>query len=155
VLASWVAEQIETLGQLASAAGTEVSYVKAHGALYNRIADDRDQALAVLTGSARLPVLGLPDSMILRLAAEAGREVVAEGFPDRGYTMGGRLVPRDQPGALVHGADEVAAHAVELAEAEAIRTVCVHGDSPDAVAVAGAVRSALIGAGYDVRSWLS
>jgi len=154
VLEGWVREQVEVLTEIALAAGTSVAYVKAHGALYNRIVDDEDQAAAVLAGSGRLPVLGLPGSQILALAAAAGREAVGEGFPDRGYTADGRLVPRDQAGALVAAPEQVAANAVALAARDEIRTVCVHGDSPGAVITAGAVRTALEAAGYDVRSWV-
>ncbi|MET3960296.1 UPF0271 protein [Marmoricola sp. OAE513] len=151
LLTQWVAEQVEVLGRIATAAGTRVSYVKAHGALYNRIADDAEQAAAVLAGSGDLPVLGLPGSVVLGLAVAAGRDAVGEGFPDRGYTDDGRLLPRDQPGALVEEAADVAANAVRLAADPRLRTVCVHGDSPGAVATAWAVRRALGGAGYDVR----
>ena len=155
VLADWVAEQVATLTRIAHAVGTDVSYVKPHGALYNRAADDEEQAAAVLEGSGELPVLGLPGSALLRLAEACGRRVVPEGFPDRGYTADGRLVPRTEPGALVEGADRVAANAVALAGSGHVRTVCVHGDSPGAVASARAVRTALGRAGYDVRPWFS
>jgi UPF0271 protein len=151
-LRSWVAEQVAILGSIALAAGTRVSYVKAHGALYNRIADDAAQAAAVLAGSGDLPVLGLPGSAVLRLATEAGRSTVGEGFPDRGYD-GSRLLPRDEPGAVVTDPEEVAANAVALASDPLLRTVCVHGDSPGAVATAHAVRRALEAAGYAVRPW--
>jgi UPF0271 protein len=153
VLADWVAEQVGTLTEIAGAAGIDVAYVKPHGALYNRAADDEEQAAAVLRGSGTLPVLGLPGSALLRLAEQEGRVVVPEGFPDRGYTPEGRLVPRTEPGALVHGAEQVAVNAVALADGGQVRTVCVHGDSPDAVATARAVRAALRRAGYDVRPW--
>ena len=153
LLIAWVAEQVEALQEAATGAGIEVTYVKPHGALYHRVVDDEEQAVAVLAGSGGLPVLGLPGSAILRLAETQGRGVVAEGFPDRGYTAAGRLVPRGAPGALVEGADQVAAHAVSLAASGAVRTLCVHGDSPDAVRTAEAVRRALAAAGYDVRSW--
>ncbi len=154
VLTGWVAEQVETLTRIALAAGTTVDYVKAHGALYNRIVEDEDQARAVLAGSGKLPVLGLPGSVVLALAATAGRQVVGEGFPDRGYTDDGRLLPRGEPGALVTEPAQVSANAVALASKPEIRTVCVHGDSPGAVATAHAVRAALVSAGYDVRGWV-
>lgn len=153
VLRGWVSEQVALLESVAAAAGTRVRYVKAHGALYNRIADDPEQAAAVLAGSGELPVLGLPGSAVLRLAREQGRTVVPEGFPDRGYTPAGRLVPRSEPGALVEGADAVAAHAVRLARAGAVRTLCVHGDAPGAVETARAVRRALDQAGIAVGPW--
>jgi len=98
-------------------------------------------------------VLGLPGSALLRLAGRSGRIAVPEGFPDRGYTPDGRLVPRNQPGALVGEIEQVAANAVALAAAGAVRTVCVHGDSPDAVRTAHAVRRALVVGGWAVRPW--
>jgi len=154
VLAGWVAEQVGTLSDIARGVGIEVAYVKPHGALYNRAADDEEQAAAVLVASGTLPVLGLPDSALLRLAAAQGRQTVPEGFPDRRYTPEGRLVSRELPDAVVHGADRVAANAVALAEGGVVRTVCVHGDSPDAVATARAVRQALTAAGHEVTAWL-
>jgi UPF0271 protein len=154
VLAAWVAEQVEALRGAARAAGIEVAYVKPHGALYHRVVDDQEQAVAVLEGSGDLPVLGLPGSALLHLAGEQGRTVVPEGFPDRGYTPEGRLVPRTEPGALVHGAEAVASQALALVATGSVRTVCVHGDSPGAVDTARAVRRALQDAGHDVRPWL-
>jgi len=153
VLAGWVAEQVAALRQAADHAGIVVAYVKPHGALYNRVVEDAGQAEAVLEGSDDLPVLGLPGSALLELAARHRRTVVPEGFPDRGYTPDGRLVPRDEPGALVEDPERVAANAVALAESGSVRTVCVHGDSPDAVRTAAAVRRSLVGAGFDVRPW--
>lgn len=154
VLEGWVRDQVGLLTDIAAAAGIAVRYVKAHGALYNRIADDEEQASALLAGSGELPVLGLPGSAVLQRAEAQGRAVVAEGFPDRGYTADGRLVPRTEPGALVEGADLVAANAVRLARAGGLATVCVHGDSPGAVATARAVRGGLEAAGFEVRSWV-
>jgi UPF0271 protein len=154
-LADWVAEQVAALSAIAAAAGTAVSYLKPHGALYHRVTDAASQAAAVLAGSGDLPVLGLPGSVLLELAERAGRTVVPEGFPDRGYTAVGRLVPRGQPGALVTDAADVAANAVRLAGHRDVRTVCVHGDSPGAVATAQAVRAALEGSGFAVRPWIA
>jgi UPF0271 protein len=154
-LADWVSEQVGTLREIAAESGIEVAYVKPHGALYNRVVDDEPQADAVLAGSDDLPVLGLPGSVLLRLAEARGRFVVPEGFPDRGYTSDGRLVPRHEPGALVTDSDQVAANAVALVSTGTLRTVCVHGDSPGAVATAHAVRRALVEAGYAVVPWLA
>lgn len=153
VLTAWVAEQVGRLAEIAVAAGVQVSYVKPHGALYNRVADDEEQAAAVLEGSGDLPVLGLPGSALLRLAETRGRVTVPEGFPDRRYTPAGRLVPRSEPGALVNAAHEVAANAVALAGTGQVQTVCVHGDSPGAVTTARAVRRALEAARFELRSW--
>lgn len=144
-----VADQVGVLGAIAAEEGTAVTYVKPHGALYNRVVDDAVQARAVLDGSGMLPVLGLPRGVLLALAAADGRVTWREGFPDRGYTAEGRLVPRGEPGALVHDPDEIAVRAVELART--VDSVCVHGDSPSAVAAASAVRRALEAAGLMLR----
>jgi len=154
LLAQWVGEQIAALSEAAAGAGLEVAYVKPHGALYNRVVDDDEHAAAVLAGSLELPVLGLPGSALLRLAGQAGRLAVPEGFPDRGYTPDGRLVPRTEPGALVRGVEQVARNAVSLAGSGAVRTVCVHGDSPGALRAAHAVRRALVDGGWTVGSWV-
>ena len=110
----------------------------------------------------RLPVLGLPGSALLRAAEAAGMRPVSEGFADRGYTPAGTLVPRRQPGALVHDPALVAARAVRMAADGVVETVdgttvlmpvesiCVHGDTPGAVALARAVRTALEAAGLTV-----
>jgi 5-oxoprolinase (ATP-hydrolysing) subunit A len=153
VLSRWVRTQIDLLQAIAAESGLEVAYVKPHGALYNRVVDDTGQASAVLAGSGDLPVLGLPGGELLRLAKASGRGVVPEGFPDRGYTTGGRLVPRGDPGALVTDPAEVAVNAVRLARSGAVESVCVHGDSPGAVTAALAVRAALEDAGVEVRRW--
>ena len=153
VLTGWVREQVELLVTIAQECGTRVAYVKPHGALYNRVVEDHEQAVAVLEGSGSLPVLGLPGSAIVRLAEAHGRTSVHEGFPDRGYTEEGRLLPRDQPGALVEDAAEIAANALARARQAVVRSLCVHGDSPGAVEAAEAVRAALVAAGYDLRPW--
>ncbi|QCW50494.1 LamB/YcsF family protein [Nocardioides dongxiaopingii] len=151
VLREQVADQVGVLTAIARAAGTDVRYLKAHGALYHRTMDDEEQAAAVLAGSGDLPVLGMP-GVLLDRAAASGRRVVLEGFPDRGYGSDGRLLPRDRPGALVTDAATIAARAVELADPPApgrpVASVCVHGDSPDAVAHAVACRTALEAAGH-------
>ena len=150
VLREQVAEQVGVLSAIAAAEGGGVAYLKPHGALYHRVAVDEVQAEAVLDGSGDLPVLGMPGSLLLSMAADRGRGVRLEGFPDRGYADDGRLLPRDRPGALVTDPDEVARRAVVLARD--VDSVCVHGDSPGAVATAAAVRRALEGAHLEVRS---
>lgn len=154
VLTAQVAEQVGILAEIARAEGGEVAYLKPHGALYHRAAVDAAQAGAVLAGSGSLPVLGMPGSMLLALAVQEGRTVRHEGFPDRAYAVDGRLVPRGMPGALITDPAEVAARAVDLAGR--VDSVCVHGDSPSAVATADAVRRALEEAGRLVRTcWSS
>ncbi|MGI8522006.1 MAG: LamB/YcsF family protein [Nocardioides sp.] len=153
LLTEQVADQVGTLETIARSEGTFVRYLKPHGALYHRVARDPVQAAAVLAGSGRLPVLGLPGSVLLALAEHDGREVLLEGFADRAYRdpqrLEGGLVPRTEPGA-VHDDDAVScAQAVALAER--VDSVCVHGDTPGAVGLAHAVRRALEAAGYAVR----
>lgn len=149
VLAQQVADQVGLLTEIARAAGIEVSYLKPHGALYNRVVDDVEQASAVLAGSGELPVLGLPGGVLLAQAKASNRTVWREGFPDRGYTSDGRLVPRDQPGALITAEPEIVRGALRLAEQ--VDSLCLHGDSPGAVAHARAVRTALAQGGFVIR----
>jgi UPF0271 protein len=153
-LRAQVADQVGTLDAIAREEGTRVVYLKPHGALYHRAARDPEQARAVLAGSGDLPVLGMPGSLLLDLARAEGRRVVHEGFPDRGYAASGGLLPRDQPGAVLEDSDEIARRAVELAAS--VGSLCVHGDTPGAVAHARAVRAALETAGHLLAApWLS
>lgn len=153
------------------AVGADVRYVKPHGALYHAVRDDREQARAVAAAVAdlsellgrALPLLGL-EGEIARAAAEAGLPFRREAFLDRGYRTDGSLVPRGDAGALLRDAELVAARAVRLAtsgvvvavDGAVVRTdavsLCIHGDSPDAVAMARAVRAALDAAGVEVRA---
>ncbi|MFI5956123.1 LamB/YcsF family protein [Cryptosporangium sp. NPDC051539] len=158
--------QLGALAGLAGVAGSRVRYVKPHGALYNAIVRHTGQAAAVVEAVVRfdatLPVLGLPGSEFLRLAAEAGLRTVREAFADRGYTAGGELVPRREPGAVLHDPAEVAARVVRLVRDGSVvavdgtvvpvdaDSVCVHGDSPGAVEMASSVRAALEAAGVRV-----
>ncbi|MFC9514784.1 LamB/YcsF family protein [Nocardiaceae bacterium NPDC056970] len=151
--------QIGALDALARTAGSGVTYVKPHGALYNAIVHHRDQARAVVDAvravNPSLPVLGLPGSVFLAEAEAAGLRVVTEAFADRAYTPEGTLVPRTEPGAVVHDPDVVAKRVLQLVTTgtvEAIdgsaivvpaETICVHGDTPAAVAMAAAIRKML------------
>jgi 5-oxoprolinase (ATP-hydrolysing) subunit A len=159
--------QIAALDGFARVAGSRVRYVKPHGALYNRAVHDEYQAAAVVDAVAAydpaLPVLGLPGSALLRHAKRAGLNAVTEAFADRGYTAQATLVPRSQPGALLHDPAEVARRMVSMLMtgrlrsvdgadlAVSARSICVHGDSPGAVAMAVAVRKALAEAGVELR----
>jgi UPF0271 protein len=136
------------LSAIARSAGTEVRYVKPHGALYHRVIRDVAQAQAVLEGSGELPVLGMPGEL-LGGAGRAGRKVYLEGFPDRGYGPDGRLLPRGEPGALVEEGTRVAEQAVRLAAT--VHSLCLHGDSPGAVDNARAVRRVLEAGGWTLR----
>ncbi|GAA3641810.1 LamB/YcsF family protein [Microlunatus ginsengisoli] len=161
--------QLGALDAFARIAGSAVRYVKPHGALYNRIVHDEEQAAAVVAAvlayDRTLPVLGLPGSAWLGLAAEAGLSTVGEAFADRGYTASATLVPRSQSGALLTDPDDVADRVLRMVDSGVVRSaegtdvevsagsVCVHGDSPGAVAMAIAVRDRLLAAGVEVRSF--
>lgn len=161
--------QIAALDGFARVAGTRVSYVKPHGALYHTAVDDDVQASAVVAAvvdyDRTLAILGLPGSRLLAAALDAGLGTVAEGFADRGYLADGRLVPRSRPDALVTGTAEVAARALRMATSgeivavdgsvlvHPIESICVHGDTPGAVAIASAVRAALASAGVPVAAF--
>ena len=145
--------QLAALDGLARAAGTRARYVKPHGALYHRARDDAEQAAAVvaavLAWDPGAAVLTQPGELA-RQAAAAGLAVVPEGFADRGYRPDGRLVPRSAPGALLTDPADAARQAVDLASTGQVRSLCVHGDTPGAPAIAAAVRGALIRAGHEV-----
>ncbi|NBE52975.1 LamB/YcsF family protein [Streptomyces boluensis] len=168
-LTAEVAYQIGALEVFARAAGTRVAYVKPHGALYNRIVRDEEQAAAVVDGvllaGGRLPVLGLPGSRFLDVADRAGLPTVTEAFADRAYTDEGTLVPRARVGAVVTAPDEVVARSLGLARHGTVdslsgqrvevraRSLCLHGDTPGAVALAREVRARLEAAQVDVRAF--
>ena len=161
--------QIGALDGFARIAGSSVRYVKPHGALYNRTVYDDDQAAAVVAAvvayEPELPLLGLPGSALLRHAEQAGLRTVTEAFADRGYTAEATLVPRSQPGALLDDPAAVAERMLQMLLTGRLRSVdgvdirvsarsiCVHGDSPGAVAMAVAVRKALAEAGVEIRSF--
>jgi len=163
--------QIGALDGFARVAGARVSYVKPHGALYNRAVHDDDQAAAVVAAlvayDPTLPLLGLPGSALLRRAEQARLPTVTEAFADRGYTAEATLVPRKQAGALLDDPAAVAERMVEMVHtgrmlsvdgvqiAVSARSICVHGDTPGAVAMAIAVREALSEAGIEIRAFAS
>jgi UPF0271 protein len=158
--------QLAALDGIARVAGTRVSYVKPHGALYNSVVWDTHQANAVVAAVAEfsiaLPLLCLPDSALLRGASDAGLRGVGEGFADRGYLPSGQLVPRSQAGAVVTSRADVVTRALRMASAGevvatdgtvlpmAVDSICLHGDTPGAVALARAVRAAVGEAGFAV-----
>ena len=162
--------QIGALKGLATAAGVRVTYVKPHGALYNTIATDTRQANDVITAiravDAGLALVALAGSPLIDRAREAGLTVVAEAFADRAYTPEGKLVSRREKGSVLHDPDLVARRMLQLVAegtVEAIdgrttsveaQSICVHGDSPDALAMARQVRKTLEAAGVTLRSFV-
>jgi UPF0271 protein len=148
--------QIGALQGLARAAGTAVKYVKPHGALYNTIAQDRRQATDVINAiqavDPSLVLMALAGSPLIGWARDAGLTVVAEAFADRGYTPQGALVSRREKGAVLHDEKLIAERmltlvrdgVIEAVDGSLVRveadSICVHGDSPGAVAIARQLR---------------
>ena len=161
--------QIGALEAFCRRHGTSVRYVKAHGALYNDLADDEGLAAALAeaiaaygTGLAVLTLAGSPSVAVLEAA---GVRVVREAFADRAYTSSGRLVSRGEAGSVITDVDAVAERGRRLALGEAIGdrdgsplhvaadSLCVHSDTPGAVALATALRSQLEAAAVAVRAF--
>lgn len=168
-LSADVIYQIGALQALATAAGTAVRYVKPHGALYNTIAHDTRQALAVIEAiravDARLVLVALAGSPLIELARREGLTCIAEAFADRAYTPQGTLVSRREAGAVLHDAEQVARRMLRLVqscEVEAIDgsitrveadSICVHGDSPGAIQMAREVRQLLEQSGVSLQAF--
>jgi UPF0271 protein len=155
-LADAVVYQLGALAGCARVAGSSVSYVKPHGALYNTIVRHDGQAEAVARAvkqfDPKLPLLGLPGtgSAIEREAAEQGLTFLFEGFADRGYADDGTLIPRNQPGALLTDEDAASKQAVAVAD-RGITSICIHSDTPGAATLGAAVAVGLLQAGYELR----
>jgi UPF0271 protein len=138
-----VAAQVAALAAVAP-----IGYIKAHGALYHRAQAD-PAAAAALARVAKLHGVGLvgqPAFLILAAAAEAGIPAYREGYADRAYLPDGRLMPRDQPGAVL-APDAAVEQAIRLARSGEYDTICFHGDSPGSERVAAAIRTGLQAAG--------
>ena len=162
-----VAYQIGALRSLAAIAGTEVRYVKPHGALYNTIAEDERQAAAVIRAmravDPELPLVCLASSRLVEQAADSGLRAIPEAFADRAYESTGALVGRSEPGAVLHDPGEVAGRMVQLVHVGVVtardgslvrvqaESICVHGDTAGAVQMARAVRDRLLAAGLSIR----
>lgn len=161
-----VAAQIGALMGVAALAGAKVKYVKAHGALGNFAADDRGVADAVARATKAvdpgLALLAISGTEIEPAGRAAGLRVISEIFADRAYLANGRLMPRSRPGAVLHDADAIARRMVEVVASGKMpseggpialeaQSICVHGDTPGAVAAARRVREALEMAGVALR----
>ncbi|WP_439885505.1 LamB/YcsF family protein [Pseudomonas syringae] len=161
--------QIGALQGLARSAGTTVTYVKPHGALYNTIAGDPVQAAAVIQAILRidpqLKLVCLANSKLLGWARDAGLSCVSEAFADRAYTAQGTLVSRSRPGAVLHNVELITERMLRLVRDGVIEaedgslieldadSICVHGDSPGAVNIAHALKQRLLEAGVNIRAF--
>ncbi|WP_168581462.1 LamB/YcsF family protein [Gephyromycinifex aptenodytis] len=162
--------QLGALQAMAQVAGATIGYVKPHGALYNAIVHHEAQAAAVVRAigeyNPQLVLLGLPGGVVTRLAQENGIRTAVEAFADRGYLPDGTLAPRSQPGAVLHDPRVVAQRMVRLVTEGTVASLdgtdlqvhadslCIHGDSPGALAMATAVRQALTEAGVQIAPFL-
>ena len=156
--------QIGALEACARAQGLRVTHVKPHGALSNVACAERKVADAVARAVHRLDpaliLLAPAASQLIAAGREQGLPVVEEIFADRAYLDDGNLVPRSQPGAMIHGAEASLRHVMRMVEESALisitgkrlkvnpQSICVHGDGADAVATAQAIRDGLGAAGY-------
>lgn len=171
VLQAEVEYQLGALAALARSAGTRVAYVKPHGALYNTAVRDEGVADTIIAAiravDANLWVLALAGSVLARRAENAGLRVAREAFADRAYAPSGTLVPRSDPGAVLHDPDEVSRRmlrlvgegTVEAIDRTPIRveadSICVHGDSAGAVEMARAIRALFEREDVTIRPFVS
>ena len=162
-----VVYQVAALAGMAATQGMSLQHVKAHGALYNMACRDRALADAIARAVAmidrRLILFGLPGSELLRAGEAAGLPVAAEVFADRAYERDGSLASRNKPGSVIHDPEAVVTRAVRMVRDHDVvaldgsvipleaTTICLHGDTPGAAALARAVRSGLEKAGVEIR----
>ena len=160
--------QLGAMTAAAHAAGTSLQFVKPHGALYNRASHDPDVAGPVVRAvvESGLPLLCPAGSRLDEAAQRAAVITYSEGFADRAYTPDGSLVPRSELGALIHDPDEAGARAVDLAVRGVVtaidgkeisvsaQSICIHGDTPEALDIARSVRASLAAAGVHVRAFV-
>jgi UPF0271 protein len=158
--------QIGALAAVAAAEGVRLAHVKAHGALYNMAARNRPLAdaiaRAVRSYDADLVLFGLPESELIAAGTAAGLRVAAEGFADRAYRRDGSLVPRSQPGSVIHDASEVVRRSLRMIQEGHVTaidgseltfrvdTLCTHGDTPGAHELTRLLREGLESRGVSV-----
>ena len=162
--------QISALDGLAKVAGSSVSYVKAHGALYNTIATDEVQAQAVIEAihmyNPQLILLALAGSPLIEQARAAGLMVVSEAFADRAYHQNGELVSRGLSGAVLHDPEVVSQRVVSMLQNGGVESIegvftviqadsiCIHGDTLGAVAMAQAIKGELLKHHIQIRAFV-
>jgi UPF0271 protein len=166
----FVAAQIGALIGIGALAGQRISYVKPHGALANVASEEAPVATAIVNAvqaiDPHMPVLAISGTVLEAVARSRGLPVYSEIFADRGYTAAGNLVPRGQPGAMIHDPEEATRRLLGFFETRsmpvagggsvtlAADSVCIHGDSPDAVAMARHIRAAFRAKGLTVAPFV-
>lgn len=164
-----VAYQIGGFAAICALQGRQLDHVKAHGALSNLAAVDKEVAdaiaLATRTVSPDLILLAVAGTQLQVAGEDAGLRTIAEGFADRSYDEFGQLTPRSQPGAVIHDADIAAQHCLDMAMGKGlprldggyfaceVQSICVHGDTPGAVKIAANCRQMLQDASFDIVSF--
>jgi UPF0271 protein len=164
----FVLYQVAALAGMAAAQGLTLQHVKAHGALYNMACKDRPLADAIARAVAALDrsliLFGLPNSDLLRAGEAAGLRVAAEVFADRAYERDGSLVSRSRAGSVIHDPRAVVDRAVRMVKEKEVvtidgatialqaDTICLHGDTPGAADLAGAIRRGLEEAGIRIEA---
>jgi UPF0271 protein len=163
-------DQIHDLLEIVSAQGATMRYVKPHGALYHRIGNDPEQAAAVVDAIVEIdPALHVlvPDTEIIKsTAVNAGLTVIHEFFADRAYLSEGTLVPRTVADSVLHDAEQISERVLGWLEHGSIaasdgkqisvdaKSICLHGDTPGAVASAESIYQRCKSAGYEIKSWM-
>ncbi|GAA3608212.1 5-oxoprolinase subunit PxpA [Kineosporia mesophila] len=161
--------QLGALDGFARAAGSRVTYLKPHGALYHAAVGNAGQAKAIVdavrTYDPTLAVLGQPGSLLLKEAAAVGLRAVPEAFADRQYTADGGLLSRSRPGAVLTDQARIAEQVQRLMAGEGViaddgsvvpvsaESICVHGDTPGAVEIAKTVRTVIAASGGSVQAF--
>ena len=164
---AWTLAQLGALAGVARGVGVTLHHVKPHGALYNAAADDEALAGAIVRAvrafDPALALVARAGSRMVDVARAGGLRVAEEAFADRGYDGAGRLLPRSHPGALLRSPAEAAERAVTLLQTGDLvtgdgaslrlrpQTLCVHSDTQGSVAIAAAVRAALLAANVQLR----
>ncbi|MCB7320026.1 LamB/YcsF family protein [Lacrimispora sp. 210928-DFI.3.58] len=166
---AYVQYQIGALKAFCDGAGLRLNHVKPHGALYNMAGKDYDLARAVCEAvravDKTLVLLALSGSQMIRAAEDTGLPYASEVFADRGYQADGSLVPRTMPGAMIEDEDYAVGRVIRMAKEGTVTavdgteisiqadSVCVHGDSPKALAFVQRIRGALEKAGVEVQAF--
>ncbi|MFC7292129.1 5-oxoprolinase subunit PxpA [Hirschia litorea] len=161
-------DQMSTLKKAAVHYGVPIVHVKPHGALYNDALTSEKLAWIVVCSAREIfphaAIMGMPNSKLELVAKQQNRHFIREGFADRRYTDAGQLVPRVRDGAMIDSDLERCAQALALAEGELIQTdtgntlslnidsICIHGDTPNAVQSARYIKRALEIASFTVQA---
>ncbi|QEL16287.1 5-oxoprolinase subunit PxpA [Limnoglobus roseus] len=154
-VATLTIHQIGAILGLSRITRSQVEYLKPHGALYNQACREAKYAKPVIASAFLngLSVVGLPNSELEAAAKAVGLPFIAEGFADRRYRPDGSLVPRTEPDAFLHDPTEAVSQVECLIREKGVRTICVHGDNPEAVAFVRAVREAILARGHELRAF--